>query len=181
MATAKFLGMNKHQKRAFKRGEERIRGDEIWRYVELSQSDDAADRLDAAEHLCPCHVRRRIDEVWEALYRMLEDPDVEVRRAAYHTLEDGGKPDDPKLQAIFQRARETETDRRVRGFLNLFLKGKDRRERVEMKAAQISRYADRGKCDFCGETDVSVRADYDTEIPGEGSTRSALVCEACDS
>ena len=86
----------------------------------------------------------------------------------------------PKLQAIFERARETETDKQVCGFLSQFLKGMDRRERVEMKAAQISKYADRGKCDFCGETNVSVRADYDTEIPGGGSTRSALVCEACD-
>jgi len=181
MTTAKFLGMNKYQKRIFKRGEERISGDEIWRYVELSQSDDAADRLDAAEHLCPCHVRRRIDEVWEALFRMMEDPDAGVRRAAYHTLEDGCKPDDPKLQAIFERAWQTETDRQVLGFLKKFDGGRAKRERVEMKAAQISKYADRGKCDFCDDTNVSVRTDYDTEIPNGGSRRLALVCEACDS
>ena len=181
MATAKLKGMNKYQKSARKMGELRVSGDQIWELVELSQSSDSRDRLVAAKNLCPCHVRRRIDEVWDALYRMLEDPNVEVRRAAYHTLEDGGRPDDPRLQEIFARARETETDKRVRTFLDRFLKGQSGRERVELKAAQISKYADIGKCDFCGEANVSVRADYDTEIPGGESTRSALVCESCDS
>ena len=69
----------------------------------MSQSEDPMDRLQAAFFLCPWHVRKRIDEVWEALYRMLEDDDPKVRRAAWHTLEDGGKPDDPALDEIIER------------------------------------------------------------------------------
>lgn len=169
-----------HRKRAFKQGERRVRGDEIWHYVELSKSDDPGDRLRAAKNLCPCHVRRRIDEVWDALFRMMEDDDVEVRRAAYHTLEDGGRLDDPKLESIFKRAWENETDPKVIEFLNEFDGDRGERERVEMQAATISKYADRGKCDFCGDTDVPVRKDFDTEIPDGGHRRPGWLCEACD-
>jgi hypothetical protein len=177
----KVKNLNKHQKRATKMGEKRVRGDEIWEYVELSKSEDPAHRLEAAKNLCPCHVRRRIDEVWDALYRMMEDPAVEVRRASYHTLEDGGKLDDPQLREIFARAWETETDKQVIRFLKEFDAGKDQRERVEMNATMVSKYAANGKCDFCGESNVSVRTDFDTEIPDGGSRRLALLCEACDS
>ena len=55
----KKKGLNRHQKAVFKQ---------------------------AAQFLCPCHVRRRIDEVWEALYRMLEDSGVLVRRAAWNPI-----------------------------------------------------------------------------------------------
>ena len=177
---AKVKGLNKHQRAAFKEGELRVSGEEIWKLVEMSESDDPKDRLVAAKNLCPCHVRRRIDEVWDALYRMMEDPEVEVRRAAYHTLEDGGKPDDPKLEAIFARALETETDKRVLRFVRELTQGSEQREQVEMKAAMISKYADLGKCDFCGEGKVPVRTDYDTEIPDDAGSRPGRVCESCD-
>ena len=91
------LGLNKHQKAAFRQGERRVRKDEIENLIDLSRSEDPKGRLIAARNLCPCHVRTRIEAVWEALFRMLEDPDVPVRRAAWHTLEDGGKPVDPVL------------------------------------------------------------------------------------
>ena len=48
-------------------------------------------------------MRERIDEVWQALYRMLGDDDVKVRRVAWHTLEDGSKFDDPGLDEIIER------------------------------------------------------------------------------
>ena len=38
------------------------------------------------ENLCPCHVRQRIDDVWAALYRGLQDVELKVRQAAWHTL-----------------------------------------------------------------------------------------------
>jgi hypothetical protein len=161
-------------------GEKCVRGDEIWAYVELSKSEDPEDRLKAAKNLCPCHVKRRINEVWDALYRMMEDPEVAVRRASYNTFEDGGKLDYPELRGIFTRAWATETDRQVLGFLKEFDAGKDKRERVEMNASMVSKYAVKSKCDFCGETNVSVRTDFNTEIPDGGSRRLALLCETCD-
>ena len=93
--------VNKYQKAARKRGEQRVGGDQIEQLLEMSRSDDPGDRLVAAEYLCPCRVRRRIDSVWQALFRMLEDADARVRRAAWHTLDDGGCPNDPALDEIF--------------------------------------------------------------------------------
>jgi hypothetical protein len=107
-------GKTKHQKAALRPGELRVGREEIAELLEMSRSDDPKDRLVAAEFLCPCHVRKRIDEVWAALYRMLEDPDLKVRRAAWHTLDDGGRPEDPTLEKIFDRAVKKETDRRRR-------------------------------------------------------------------
>lgn len=78
----KTKGMNKHQKAAHKRGELRVGRDEIPELLRLSESEDPADRLVAAEHLRPCHLRKRIEPVRKALYRMMEDPDVRVRRQA---------------------------------------------------------------------------------------------------
>ena len=178
MARTKHL--NRLQKRAFKAGEQRISGSEISRYVDLSKSENPKDRLEAAENLCPCHVRRRIDEVWDALYAMLEDPDEKVRRAAYHTLEDGGRPDDPKLTEIFERAWETESNKAIRGYLTKFFEGRKEREFVEAEAQSVSPYHGRGKCDFCGCTNVKVRHDLDTEIAVKGDTRAALICASCD-
>jgi hypothetical protein len=176
-------GLNKHQRNAFKEGEQRISGDEIWRLVDLSKSKDPLDRLEAADNLCPCHVRRRIDEVWEALYGMLEDPELKVRKAAYHTLTDGGNADDPDLDEVFERASRNETDpklrKRIEGFLNDRRANVREREGIEHKLAVVSEYAVKGKCDFCGE-DRPVREDYDTQIPGGSGQRAALVCEACD-
>ncbi|MBS10927.1 MAG: hypothetical protein CME19_04905 [Gemmatimonadetes bacterium] len=177
---ARVRHLNSHQTWAFKKGERRVRDEEIWEYVELSKSEDTADRLRAAKNLCPCHVRRRIDEVWDALFQMMEDTDVEVRRAAYHTLEDGGRLDDPRLEDIFKRVWETETDRQVLGFLKMFDAGRQARERVEMDAALVSAYAQLGKCDFCESTNTPVRTDYDTEIPDPRGQRPALACESCD-
>ena len=179
----KQKGMNKHQKAMFQPGEKRLRGDEIEALLLLSQSDDAEERLEAAENLCPCHVRTQIDDVQWAVFRMMEDEDVRVRAAAWHTLEDGGVPDAPALDGIFARAVErldAEPSRLTRRFIEMFavphVRGK---AEMEFQRAQRSDFAQRGKCDFCGESDVAVKADYETEI-GEGvSRRLALVCERC--
>src|SRR5438128_7986678 len=112
----KTLGMNKHQKAVYRVGEPRVGRDEIQELLRQSGSSDPEERLAAAQFLCPCHVRRRIEAVWEALYRLLEDPDVQVRRAAWHTLEDGGRPDDPALDAILDRVMKTDSDPQVQRF-----------------------------------------------------------------
>lgn len=172
--------LNKHQRAAFRPGEERVGREEIEELLVLAESRDPEDRLMAASYLCPCHVRRRIDEVWQALYRMLEDGDIKVRRAAWHTLEDGGKPDDPALDTIINRTLERESDRQVLQFARLFAKGRKRRRDVEFAAAAVSEYAERGKCDFCSSTNTAVKKDFETELSGDGGRRFALVCAECD-
>jgi len=180
----KTKGLNRHQRKARRKGEERISGDEIWRLVELSKSSDPVERLEAADNLCPCHVRRRIDEVWEALYRVLEDPDLKVRRAAFHTLGDGGDEHDPALDAVYARILQNETDPRIRRRVVGIVAQKQasaRERSIVQEAAQYAAgdYPETGKCDFCGD-DGRVKQDYDTHIPDGGGARPAYVCERCD-
>jgi HEAT repeat protein len=176
--------MNRFQRKALKGKEERVTGEMIWQLVDQSSSSDPMVRLEAAENLCPCHVRRRIDEVWEALYRLLEDSDSRVRRAAFHTLYDGGSLDDPGLDDIFKRMLETETHPKLRRQLesevNKRATAADEREHFTQQARfAVGDYPERDKCDFCGET-APVRRDYDTHVPDGGSDRPAMVCASCD-
>ena len=113
----KLKTLNRHQKNAFRAGEHRTRREDVVLYLEMAASDMPEERLEAAENLCPCHVRTSIDAVQDAVYRMLEDEDVRVRRAAWHTFEDGGVPNDPALEAIFARTHKQETDPVVRRFI----------------------------------------------------------------
>lgn len=172
-------GMNRHQKAAHRLGEERVGGKEVEELLEMSRSPLVEDRHFAASYLCPCHVRRRIDEVWEALYRMLEDEDLEVRKAAWHTLEDGGRPDDPRLDAIFERAEATETDRGIRLFIKHLGGSRKEKQVLKERLEQRSEFDRRGKCDFCGESDVPVKTDFDTEIGSGGQARLGLICKEC--
>ena len=173
-------GLNKYQRAAFRSGEQRVGREEIQELLQMSHSADPADRLQAASFLCPCHVRQSIDEVWQALYRMLEDQDARVRRAAWHTLEDGGKPDDPALDEIIERTLERETDKQVLNFARLFSQGREKRKQVEFEIAAVPEYAERGKCDFCGEQSVPVKRDFATELDVGGARRFAHVCAPCD-
>lgn len=174
-------GLNKHQKAAFRPGEHRTRHNEIEDLLVLAASADAAERCHAAQNLCPCHVRRRIDDVWQALYRMMEDPDVLVRRAAWHTLEDGGRPDDPAFLPILARTLANETDQQVRRFAQLFADEKRIQESIAEKRRAAPRFGLRGRCDFCGGEDVAVRRDFETQIDAVGQLpRHALICARCE-
>ena len=177
----KRKGLNKHQKAAFRPGEHRTRSGEIEELLELSHSSDPVERCHAAENLCPCHVRRRIDDVWAALYRMMQDPDVHVRRAAWHTLEDGGTPNDPAFLPILTHALEYERDRQVRRFAEMFASIKEEQEMLTLQRAMSPRFNERGRCDFCGTNNAAVRRDYDTELAvlNQGP-RHAYICASCD-
>ena len=175
-------GLNRHQKAAFKGGEQRVRGETIDLLIEMAASTDPDERLDAAENLCPCHVRRRVETAWEALYRLMQDPDVRVRRAAWHTLEDGGCPNDPALVPVFERAVANETDSQVRRWVERFAApALSERDRQDSLRAAYMPYEEAGRCDFCGETGCRVRTEYETELTGSGgSKRFAQICQRCD-
>ena len=172
-------GLNRYQKAARKAGEPRVGRDQIEELLARSRSDDPGERVVAAQFLCPCHVRRHIDSVWEALYRMLEDDDVSVRRAAWHTLEDGGRPDDPALDGIIDRALQGETDSVVRRYAERFARPRKKKGAMETRLRMRSEFAQRGKCDFCGKSNRYVKIDLETLIPTGGQTRAALICRPC--
>src|SRR5713226_8629019 len=174
----KTVGMNKHQKEVYRVGEPRVGRDEIQELLRQSGSSDAEERWVAAQLLCPCHVRRRIEAVWEALYRLLEDPDVRVRRAAWHTLEDGGRPDDPALDEILDRTLINETDPQVLRFARL-IAGPRRDRELVVRALGRPAPQQRGRCDFCGEANVPVERDLKTMIPTDDLPRAAWICQRC--
>src|SRR5258706_16113998 len=112
----KTFGMNKHQKAAHKQGERQAGREQIQELLVMAESEEREDRLIAAENLCPCHVRARIPAVWEALYRLMEDPGRQVRQAAWHTIEDGGKPADEAGSDLLEALCRKETDPKVKQF-----------------------------------------------------------------
>lgn len=175
--------LNKYQKAAFRPGEHRVRQDEIAYYLSLAYSEEPLERLEAAQNLCPCHVRTSHEDVQQAIYTLMEDADVRVRRAAWHTLEDGGCPVDPQLDIIFEKAVRHEKDKQVRRFVEMF--ALPRVQEKEQKARLIeerSPFATRGKCDSCGEANQRVKPEYATEINvGRSSQRFARICENCAS
>ena len=175
---SKLKGRNRYQKAAQRPGKTRVGRAQIAELLEMARSEDPRDRRVAAQYLCPCHVRRRIDEVWAALYRMLEDSDLQVRRAAWHTLEDGGRPSDPTLGEIFARARVHETDSTIRNYLSMFT-GSSVKKKVEERLLAYSEFFEVGKCDFCGGSNLKVKWELETLIPIAGEQRLALICERC--
>ena len=90
---------NQYKKRKMKKGEPRLKGNELITYLTMANSKDPKDRLEAMENLCPCRLRKRVDAAWNAIYKGLQDSDLRVRKAAWHTLEEnhGGQPNTPKL------------------------------------------------------------------------------------
>ena len=134
------------------------------------------------DNLCPCHVRRRIDAVWEALYCGLQDSDINVRRAAWHTLDDGGRPNDPQLQPILEKIAKKETNPKLRQrAIDLIQSARRLADEHQELVAQGADYF-RGKCDWCAATDVNVTYDYETEFDGtSGQKRFALMCSDCAS
>ncbi len=177
---ARVLGRNSHQKAAHRVGERRVGPEDVADLLRMSESADAEERLAAARFLCPCHVRRRLEPVWQALYRLLEDADVRVRRAAWHTMEDGGRPADPALDAILARVLEAEKDAQVLKFARGLASPRLRQELAHANAASRPAPSTRGRCDFCAADNVLVTALLDAIIPGAGGDRPAYICQPCE-
>ena len=92
-------------------------------------------------------MRERIGEAWQALYRMLDDDNVKVRRVAWHTLEDGSKFDDPGLDEIIERNLKCNDGKWVLGFARQLAQGWEQHKEIEFAVSAISDWAERGKCD----------------------------------
>ena len=181
----KTKGLNKYQKAIYKVGERRTSAEEIAEMLELSQSPEAVQRLIAAEYLCPCHVRKRIPAVWEAIFRLLEDEDKRVRQQAWHTLEDGGKPSDPAAFDFLVGVMHREIVPKVKRFAEETMRKIGLAEREKQQDALLWLAAkpakrERGKCDFCGATAVLVDRDLQTMIPTGQTYRVAWICDTCE-
>ena len=170
---------NGFQRRQFRRGERRLRGDEVKHYLTLADSEDSQDRIEAMENLCPCHVRKRIEVVWEALYRGLQDRNLNVRQAAWHTLEDGGRPNDPELDSAMVEIANTETDPKLKQKATKLVEAA---KMVEYKKQDLSvqrHHYFTGKCDWCGNSIAKVCQLYDSELEIGGTARLAQIYADC--
>ena len=156
---------NGFQRRQFQRGARPLRGDE------------------AMQNLCPCHVRKRIDAAWDALYCGLQDSDLKVRQAAWHTLEEnhGGRRDDPKLYPIMVEIAETEVDPKLRQSANSIIKKVQTVEEKKQDLLGQRHHYFTGKCDWCGDSTAKVCQLYDSKLEIEGTVRLAQVCDDCQS
>ena len=108
-----------------------------------------------------------------ALQKLMRDPDVKVRRQAWHTLEDGGPT--PEAKQVADEICDSETDPRVRSVIRQFFGF------VASHSLQPTprSFKHRGKCDFCGRSDIAVADRYDIDIPDGSGTRAAKICDAC--
>jgi hypothetical protein len=170
---------NKHQKKAKRqqRGEPRVNAPELSDLLEYACSEDTSERRIAAELLCPCHLRKPSYEAAVALKLLMVDPEVKVRRQAWHTLEDGGPT--PEAQEVAERIRATETDHVIRTIIDRFFGRTQAAQRFEDKAMAMGAPQRRGKCDFCGAAGVMVIDRYDIDISVGKTSRPAMVCSAC--
>ena len=57
--------------------------------IKNTYDPDPQVRSQAARALCPCEVKRDVSAVWNRIFELAEDPDINIRRIAYHTMIDG--------------------------------------------------------------------------------------------
>jgi hypothetical protein len=154
----KSVARNSHQRAAHRPGEVRIKRGQVDELLALSGSDSAEDRLIAARFLCPCHVRGRSQEIWNAIVALMADEDPRIRFNAWHTLEDGGVPSEAgvldQLEGLLARESDPGVRRLAKETIGPLLARRDRQALGQMRRPEPPL---RGKCDFCGERDTDGR------------------------
>ena len=63
--------------------------EDIYEILELTKHEDNEIRLAAASQLCPCKVKGDIEEFWDRVFEMVEDPDAKIRARILHIICDG--------------------------------------------------------------------------------------------
>ena len=162
---------NGFQRRQFGRGECRLRGNELASYLAMANSENPKERLEAMKNLCPCHIRKRFDAVWDALYRGLQDIDLKVRQAAWHTLEENhdGRLNAPKLYPLMVEISKNEENPKLRqNAKSIVGNAQSQKQNIEDKKHDFlgkrSNYF-QGKCDWCGgSSSAEVYYIYENEI-----------------
>jgi hypothetical protein len=87
---------------------------EIDELLERTFNGNPAVRANALRELCPCHVKRYDERVWNRVLEMVEDPSEKVRRHVFHLLGDGSPRErEADVVAAIERLR-TDSDERLR-------------------------------------------------------------------
>ncbi|CAF0883272.1 unnamed protein product [Adineta ricciae] len=98
--------------------------EDIKTIVALTAHTDPAVRQRALKEICPCRVKEDIDQFWERVLQMINDPADNVREQVLHTLCDGS-PDHMELKVldaleIFNRDRNQYIRRRAHKVLSSY-------------------------------------------------------------
>ena len=67
----------------------RVMPREVDAWLSLTHHGDPKVRSKAVRALCPCHVKRQDDRIWERIFEMASDEDAHVRSTILHALGDG--------------------------------------------------------------------------------------------
>eukprot|EP00761_Pharyngomonas_kirbyi_P012245 gb/GECH01012272.1/.p1 GENE.gb/GECH01012272.1/~~gb/GECH01012272.1/.p1 ORF type:complete len:121 (+),score=39.32 gb/GECH01012272.1/:1-363(+) len=67
----------------------RMESMEIEEIIDLTHAENSNLRRKVVRELCPCKVKANIEEIWQRLLEMVNDPNGDVRLAVVHTLCDG--------------------------------------------------------------------------------------------
>jgi hypothetical protein len=105
----------------------RTRRDEIDALLERTDDADPKIRAHAVQSLCPCHVKRNDERVWDRVLGLVDDPSRDVRRWVFHLLGDGS-PREREAQVVaaferFTRDPDRKLQRRARQVLAKYRRG----------------------------------------------------------
>ncbi|UJR09805.1 hypothetical protein I4U23_014031 [Adineta vaga] len=98
--------------------------EDIKTILALTNHTDPAVRQRALKEICPCRVKDDIDQFWERVLEMIDDPADNVREQVLHTLCDGS-PDHMEMKVldaleIFNRDRNQYIRRRAHKVLSAY-------------------------------------------------------------
>ena len=83
--------------------------------LDASRDPDPEIRRKAVRDLCPCQVKMKDGEVWDRVFEMARDPNVRVRRNAFHAIIDGLPGElTAKALATLEAMRDSEPEARLR-------------------------------------------------------------------
>jgi HEAT repeat protein len=102
----------------------RVLPDEVEGWLSLTHHDDPKLRSKAVRALCPCHVKRQDDRIWERIFEMASDDDAHVRSTILHALGDGSpRALEPQVVSALEAMRDDPDPslrRRVRKLLAVY-------------------------------------------------------------